>query len=180
MNRYSRSRSRNSLKGLTILEFTLTVLVSMLLVLSAFEFGRYVYSMQMLNEMTRKAARLAAVCSIGDRDDIKDLAEIVENRPYGFTADDLEIAYLDRDGSEVTVDGYSSMSTDDKDDVLSQVRYVQAFVSDDYKFQFVRFLSFLGDAGSIKVPNYQTVIPAESLGVVRPTQSSPSGATEDC
>lgn len=171
--------------GVTIIEFTLVILVALLLIFTAFEFSRYVLSMQMLNEMTRKAARLAVVCSIESRDDILTLPEVVENSPTDFNSSYLLINYLDRDGVEVNVDGFTSEpDEDDKDEmnqIFSTIRFVTAEIdTENFKFQFVPLLSFFGEAGAVEVPSFKTILPIESLGIIRNNDGSPSGAIEHC
>lgn len=170
---------KSSQKGITIIEFTLVLIGAMTLMVAAFEFGRYVFSMQMLNEMSRKAARLAVVCSINDRDDIADLAEVVENRPVGFVATNLSIDYIDATGTSVNVDDFASLSVSDQNFVMSQVRFVRAEIV-DYQFQFFPLLSFIGDAGAIGTPSFPTILPVESLGIVRPNTGQTAGTVEDC
>ncbi|SEG24368.1 TadE/TadG family type IV pilus assembly protein [Vibrio hangzhouensis] len=170
-------------KGITIIEFTLIALGLFVLMFLAFEIGRYMFSMQMLNEMTRKSARLAVVCSILDQQDIASLPEVVENRPLGFDTEDLVISYLDRTGSVVETTGFGSMSIDEQNFVLSQVRFVKSEVMSGetgYRFRFFPLLAFVGDGGAVSVPPFTTTLPVESLGIVRPNTGSLNGTIEDC
>lgn len=169
----------NSQRGLTIIEFTLIAWGLFVLMFFAFEVGRYMFTMQMLNEMTRKAARLAVVCSIEDQYDIRDLAEVKENRPTGFVADNLLIDYVDINGAVVSVAGFSGMDEDAKNLVLSQIKFVKTEIS-EYQFRFMPLLNFLGDSGAINVPTFRTLLPTESLGIVRPNSGSEYGTIEDC
>ncbi|WP_394152188.1 TadE/TadG family type IV pilus assembly protein [Vibrio maritimus] len=171
--------SKNGQKGITIIEFTMILLGALIMMFAAFEFGRYIFSMQMLNEMSRKAARLAVVCSISDRDDIADLPEVTENRPVGFVASNLSIEYVDNTGATVNVDNFSTLSEDDQNVILSQVRFVRAEIT-NYQFQFFPLLSFIGNAGAINTPSFPTILPIESLGIVRPNAGSANGTIEDC
>ncbi|MBY6196600.1 TadE/TadG family type IV pilus assembly protein [Vibrio hangzhouensis] len=170
---------RRSQQGITIIEFTLIAFGLFVLMFFAFEIGRYMFSMQMLNEMTRKAARLAVVCSISDQQDIVTLPEVLENRPIGFTDEHLKVSYVDSDGVEVPTNGYSSMSVAEKRAVFSRVRYVRTEVV-DFRFQFFPLLSFIGDGGAVSVPEFVTILPVESLGVVRPNTGETAGVIEDC
>ncbi|USD61776.1 pilus assembly protein [Vibrio sp. SCSIO 43140] len=169
----------SSQRGLTIIEFTLIAWGLMVLMMFAFEIGRYMFSMQMLNEMTRKAARLGVVCSIEDRLDIRDLSEVAENRPIEFESQHLVLSYLDSSGNEVSVTGYEGMDDDSKTSIFGQIRYVKAEI-DGYRFRFMPLLSFIGDSGLLDVPAFTTVLPVESLGVVRPNSGSEDGANENC
>lgn len=151
--------------GITILEFTLICLTLLTLMFGAFEFSRYVFSMQMLNELSRKAARLAVVCSVNDSADIVDLPGVVENRPLGFLAENLSISYLNGSGSETTA--------------FEEIRFVKAEIV-GYQFRFIPLLSFIGDGGAINTPNFPTILPAESLGIIRPNVNNENGTVEDC
>lgn len=165
--------------GMTIIEFTVIAWGLLVLVFFAFEIGRYMFSMQMLNEMTRKAARLATVCAVTDQGDITNLPEVVENRIIGFEPENLAIDYVDASGSSVSVAGYSGLSDGGKAAVLAQIRFVSAEIT-GFQFQFFPILSFVGDGGAIDVPSFKTLLPVESLGIVRPNSGSEDGTTEDC
>ncbi|AEX22974.1 MULTISPECIES: TadE/TadG family type IV pilus assembly protein [unclassified Vibrio] len=163
-------------KGVTQVEFTLIALAVLLVIFSIIEFALYFYSIQMANEVTRRAARLATVCYIADRDDIKELSSVEGLYPPGFSKDNLKISYLNANGNEVNVDAFFSSSTDP--DVLNSIfvtiRYVKAEA--DYTFKFL-VLSLLIDAVGA-TPDFKTILPAESLGVLRP--ESGLDVHEDC
>lgn len=165
--------------GMTIIEFTIIAWGLLVLVFFAFEIGRYMFSMQMLNEMTRKAARLATVCAITDQGDITSLPEVIENRPIGFEAENLVIDYVDAAGSPVSVAGFSGLSSGAQAAIMSQIRYVSAEVS-GFQFQFFPLLAFIGNGGAVDVPSFKTLLPVESLGIVRPNTGSTNGTIEDC
>lgn len=112
-------------KGVTQVEFMLIALAVLLVIFSIIEFALYFYSIQMANEVTRRAARLATVCYIADRDDIKTLPSVEGLYPPGFTADNLTISYLDENGDDVNVDAFSSASSDS--DTLNAI--LRIFVS---------------------------------------------------
>ncbi len=166
------------LKGVTIIEFTLIVLAVLMLIFFAFEMGRYVFTMQMLNEMTRKASRLAAVCTVDINKNIRDLSQVVENRPINFESENLEISYLDLSGDTVGITGYEN-GTQTGDTIVSQIRYVKSEVI-NYQFQLTPLLSFLGDSGKIDMPSFSTILPSESLGIIRNNEGNPTGAWDDC
>lgn len=54
-------------KGVTQIEFSLIALAVILVLFLIMEFAVYFFSVQMVNEVTRRAARLATVCYIADR-----------------------------------------------------------------------------------------------------------------
>ncbi|MDF5683410.1 pilus assembly protein, partial [Vibrio parahaemolyticus] len=63
-------------KGVTQIEFSLIALAVILVLFLIMEFAVYFFSVQMVNEVTRRAARLATVCYIADRDDIPSLPSV--------------------------------------------------------------------------------------------------------
>ncbi|UUM30077.1 TadE/TadG family type IV pilus assembly protein [Vibrio japonicus] len=150
--------------GITIVEFTLLASVLLLILFAIIEIAIYAYSLQSMSDMSRRAARIAAVCVVNDSD-IKTLA-LSEGAPDGFTADNLEIEYLDSAGS-VLVDPVANHVS---------IHYVRARIV-DFDYGFSGLLSFLGNNGLVPVAGFQTILPAESLGVLR---SDDSDAKTEC
>ncbi|WP_192889300.1 TadE/TadG family type IV pilus assembly protein [Vibrio bathopelagicus] len=145
-------------KGLAIIEFTLVSWLVFLLIFIILALGAYIFSLQMVSEATRKAARLATVCYVADRDNIAGM--VVGDIPLiGFTNTNLEVAYLDIDGNEIT-SGYET------DPVFSTIKFVRARAT-GYGVQLIGDLSFFGTGGYLTAPSFETILPAESLGVVR-------------
>ncbi|ANU35561.1 pilus assembly protein [Vibrio scophthalmi] len=166
-------------KGVTQVEFILIATTVLLLLFAILEFAAYFFSVQMVNEVTRRAARLATVCYISDRDDIKQLDSLTNLYPADFTSDNLEITYLGSDGAEIDVSGFvSSPPADDAtlEDQFRQIRYVRAR-SINYTYNFV-VLSLLIDLIG-NTPAFETILPAESLGILRQSSSSGEDRT-DC
>ncbi|MGF1719967.1 pilus assembly protein [Vibrio kyushuensis] len=143
--------------GITIIEFTLVSTALLFLILGVIEVGRYMYSLQLINEMTRVAARLGVVCNVADQDDIPALV-VPSNAPGGFTAANIALDYLDSTGTVIAGDPSAD------EDVFLEIRYVRAEVV-DFDYQFSGLLSFL--QGTITVPNFETVLPRENLGEIR-------------
>lgn len=143
--------------GITIIEFTLISTALLVLILGVIEVGRYMYSLQLINEMTRVAARLGVVCNVSDQDDIPALA-VPDNAPGGFTAANLSLDYLDSTGTPIVGDPITD------EDVFLTIRYVRAEVV-DFDYQFSGLLSFM--QGVIAVPSFETILPRENLGEIR-------------
>ncbi len=154
--------------GISIIEFTLVVTALMLIIFSVIEVGRFVYSQQIINEITRKAARLGVVCYVLDKSDIANIV-ITDNAPVGFTSDNLIIEYLNSSGGVV----------DDPETNFSSIKSVLAR-SSGYNFKFMGFLSFFGSDGEVEMPEFKTVLPIETLGVIRRTLSHPEDRKTDC
>ncbi|MCF7354026.1 TadE/TadG family type IV pilus assembly protein [Vibrio sp. CK2-1] len=138
--------------GLTIVEFTLIASALMLTLFGAFEVGRYVFTYQMMNEMTRKAARLASVCAVDSN--IPNLPRVQQNYPPNFQPEKLVIDYL-RDNGQVVVDPTNNQGS---------IYFVRARV-DNYQYQFIPLLNFIGNSGALTMPSFETVLPRESLGI---------------
>lgn len=85
---------KTGIKGIAIIEFTIVSWFVFLLVFLILALGAYVFSLQMVSEATRKAARLATVCYVEDRDNIAGMV-VAELPLIGFTNANLEVAYLD-------------------------------------------------------------------------------------
>ena len=107
-------------KGVSVIEFTIVSTALLLILFSVIEIGRYVYSLQTINDITRVAARLATVCRVEDQNDIPALA-IPDYAPGGLTAQNIVIDYLDESGTVI-----NGTLTDD--DVFSTISYVGARV----------------------------------------------------
>lgn len=151
--------------GLTIIEFTLIVSALMLTLFGAFEVGRYVFTYQMMNEMTRKAARLASVCSVNSN--IPNLPKVQQNYPPNFQAEKLVIDYL-RDNGQVVADPVNNQGS---------IYFVRARV-DNYQYQFIPLLNFIGNNGALTMPSFETVLPRESLGIT--VNSSNEEVNQSC
>ena len=151
-------RLKRRIKGLAIIEFTLVSSLIFLLLFLILALGAYIFSLQMVSEATRKAARLATVCYVLDRDNIAGM--VVNDIPLvGFTNANLEVAYLDASGSEIT-SGYET------EPGFGTIKFVRSRAT-GYGIQLISNLSFLGENGFLAAPAFETILPAESLGVVR-------------
>ncbi len=167
----------NKKKGVTQIEFLMIALLVLLVIFSIIEFALYFFSVQMTNELTRRAARLATVCYIVDRDDIPNLPSLTNIYPPGFEPEDLTISYLDVNGDEVDVSGFLSTppaSSEVLDDIFGQIKYVRAEA--DYTFRFLVLSLLINAVGT--TPEFVTILPTESLGVRRP--ESGSADIDDC
>lgn len=142
--------------GLAIIEFTIVSWLVFLLIFLILALGAYVFSLQIVNEATRKAARLATVCYVLDRDNIAEI--VVEDIPLlGFSDSNLEVAYLDAAGAEITSDFETNFSA---------IKFVRARAT-GYGIQLISNLSFLGTNGFLAAPAFEAILPAENLGVIK-------------
>ncbi|KHA60240.1 pilus assembly protein CpaE [Vibrio variabilis] len=156
--------------GVSVIEFTIISTALLLVIFSVIEVGRYVYSLQVINDITRVAARLAVVCRVEDRNDIPALA-MPDYAPGGLTTANLVVDYLDESGNVIT-------GTLTDDDVFSTIRYVRARVV-NFSYQFTGLLTFVNLTGLLQVPEFETIRPRENLGHHRWTDTSGDNST-DC
>lgn len=141
--------------GITLVEFSIVGSLFLLLLFAILELAVYVYQLQSLNDISRRTARIAVVCPVESPDDIKQLV-LTEGVPPGFTGDNIQIDYLDGAGNVIADPVANHVS----------IRFVQAQIV-NFSYGFTQILSFLGDNGIVQVQSFRTVLPVESLGVLR-------------
>ncbi|WCP67690.1 TadE/TadG family type IV pilus assembly protein [Vibrio tubiashii] len=156
-------------QGLSVIEFSLISTALLLVIFAVIEVGRFAYSLQVINDVTRIAARLAAVCRVEDQNDIPALA-LPTYAPGGLTAANIAIDYLDDSGNVVT-------GTLTDDDVFSTISYVRARVV-NFNYQYTGLLSFINFTGLLAVPEFETIRPRENLGHHR--KSDGTSSSSDC
>ena len=134
------------MRGVAMVEFAIVASVLMTLLFACLEFGRVTYTFSALNEGTRRAARLAAVCPINDP---KIAAAVNFMGAYGFNASNVSVNYLDSDGAALS-----------GTPVLVSVYYVQVSVVGYTMPLAIPFVS-----PTLTSPSFTVTLPAESLGV---------------
>jgi Flp pilus assembly protein TadG len=141
-------------RGLTSVEFAICGSVFLILLFGCIEMGRLFFTWNSLNEMTRRAAKLAAVCPVGSIASVRNTASFNGGLISNMGAADLEIRYLDDAGEEVG----------DPATNIAQITFVQARISDSYQFQLlIPFLNRIIDP-----PDFNSTVPSESLGITPP------------
>jgi hypothetical protein len=83
-------------RGTTTVEFAIVGMVALALLFVIVEFGRILFSLNVLDESARRAARVAAVCAVGDSA-ITDAATFV-NLP-NLTNANVTVEYLSDNGA---------------------------------------------------------------------------------
>ncbi|MEZ9974779.1 hypothetical protein BCS96_02340 [Vibrio breoganii] len=168
-NRKARTSRQN---GLAIIEFTVVSAVLLIVLFGIIEIARFVFSLQMLNEVTRRGARLATVCYVDQATKIPDLTSIKALAPYGYEKEMLKIDYLDDEGNVL----YSGTGTISNDTFLD-IRFVRARIV-DFSYAFSLLKNILGD--SISMPSFETILPSESLGIYRPLGDDTVPTSPNC
>ncbi len=168
MIRFSNKRRQS---GLTLTEFAIVGAVFILMLLAIIEFGRFLMVLGSLNEATRRAARVAAVCplfhpsiarvAVFDRPDSSGTASPIVN---GLSTTDVVIEYLDKD--------YNVIAVSDPLDptIIGTVSrgYVRISIPNYSHRLLIPLFDFIpvGFNPVINTPDYTTIVPMESVGVV--------------
>lgn len=146
--------------GAHLVEFAVAGLAFFVLLMGTIEMGRLLYAVHVLDEVTRRAARVAAVCPVGDpavaRVALFNSPETTGAGPLlpGLTDAQVIVEYLDASGTVLANPAAS----------YSQIRFVRAAVKD---YSQVLMVPLVGR--TVQLPPVAAVLPRESLGV------SPSG-----
>ncbi len=144
------------------MEFAIVAAVLFVMIFGVFEVARAYFVYSMLDEVTRRGTRLAAVCPIND-------PAIAQMAVFNASGDGTESAlvkdlmpahvvidYLDRDAAVVTnpteTSGYA------------RIHYVRARV---VGFQHSFTVPFVSGLATITMPELESILPRESLGVPR-------------
>lgn len=158
------STSRRKATGGTLVEFSIVASVFFIVLFGIIEFGRLMFTWNVLDEVTRRGARLAAVCPVNDVVGITSRASFHGSILNDFTDSNIVIEYFDEN---------STLIADPIADFI-RIRFVSSRIS-NYQFQgFIPFLTFF-----IPSPDFKTVLPSESLGVT-PVGAVASGSNLDC
>ena len=149
-------------KGTTTVEFAIVAAVLFFMIFGVFEVGRGYYTYSMLDEVTRRGARLAAVCPIND----PAVAQMAifnasgdgsnSNLVSGLTPGHVVIEYLNANGNVVA-------NPADPANFL-QIRYVRSRV---VGYQHNVSLPFIVGLTSVTMPEFESILPRESLGIPR-------------
>jgi len=142
--------------GVASVEFAIVGMLALVLLLGALEVGRAIFVFNALEESTRRAARVGAVCPINDPAIVStglfssdgDGGAVVT----GLDAANIAIEYLNRTG---TVIG-------DPTGDYGQIRFVRARIdSFDHRLLIPMYFT------TFRMPAFETTLPRESLGVSR-------------
>jgi hypothetical protein len=151
---------RRRMAGVYVVEFAIIGLLLFTLLFGVLEMGRLLFTVNALDEVVRRGARLAAVCDISD--------PVILRRAILNAADDagassligrlntadLTLVYLDENGVVVSSPGDLAGAGG-----FSAIRYVQLRVEN-----FPHELLIPGFGGVFTLPAFRSSIPRESLG----------------
>lgn len=161
-------RAHKQQRGLATVEFAIVGLVVFIVLFGAIEIARMMYTVNMLQEATRRGARMAAVCTVDSPAIIR--AALFNSSgsgtasPFigGLTAANIQLDYLDAASNPVV--GYAG-----NDDIYRTIDFVRVRI-----VNFRHKLIIPGLNLSFITRPYPTSMPRESLGV------APLGQTSSC
>jgi Flp pilus assembly protein TadG len=139
--------------GLTTVEFALVAVLLFTMIFGVIEIARAFFVTSLLDEATRRGARVAVVCPINDPA-IFQAAAFNSTLIPDLDAGDITVEYLDDAGAVV------ANSTDPAG--FRTIAYVRVRV---VGYQHQMFIPFL--MTTFFMPEYTTVLPRESLGIPR-------------
>lgn len=152
--------NRRRMQGVYVVEFAIIGLLLFTLLFGVLEMGRLYFTVNALNEVVRRGARLAAVCDINqprilqraifNAADTSGASSLIAN----LEPADLSLTYLDQNGAVVSNPGDLAGANG-----FRAIRYVQLQVRN---FTFDLLIPGLGQA--ITLPVFTSSMPRESLG----------------
>ncbi len=141
--------------GLSTVEFALVAGVLFILIFAVIEVGRGFFVASVLDEATRRGARMAVVCPINDPA-IFQAAAFNNAVVPDLDAGDISVEYLDGNGGIV--------GTPADPAGFRLIRYVRVRV---VGYQHQMFIPFATALAPFFMPEFVTVLPRESLGIPR-------------
>lgn len=137
-------------RGTTAVEFAIVGVVFFTVLFALIDLSRLFFDLSILDESTRRGARLAAVCPVNDP--LVPQAALLGGLIPTLGTQHISVQYLDEDGVVVgnpTGAGYGS------------IHFVRVAIQN---FQLQTFIP--GLATILPMPAFETTIPSESLGRV--------------
>lgn len=147
------------MRGVYVVEFAIIGMLLFTLLFGVLEMGRLFFTVNALNETVRRGARLAAVCDISEPRILRRAIYNAANDSgassliSGLGTADLRLTYLDGTGGPVlfpsdpvAVNGFRA------------IRYVRLQV------RGFTFNLLIPGFGGITLPDFQSILPRESLG----------------
>jgi predicted transcriptional regulator len=152
--------NKRHMQGVYVVEFAIIGLLLFTLLLGVLEMGRLYFTVNALDEVVRRGARLAAVCDIQDpvilrRAIFKAATDSsASDLIGGLETADLTLVYLDENGVPVASPNDLVNASG-----FMAIRYVQLRV-ENFPFE----LLIPGFGGVFTLPAFRSTIPRESLG----------------
>ena len=154
--------NRTRQAGTTTVEFAIVAAAIFMMIFGVFEVARAYFVYSVLEEVTRRGSRLAAVCPVGDTA-VSQLAVFNasggtgESRLVrGLNPANVVIDYLDQNGAVVGAPNEPAN--------FLQIRFVRARV---VGYQHTIAVPFVAGITTFNMPDFVSVLPRESLGIPR-------------
>jgi Flp pilus assembly protein TadG len=150
------------MRGVVMVEFAIVGAVLLAVIFGCLEFGRATYTLAALNEGTRRAARLAAVCPVNDTKIALavDFSGIAGFNDTLYPGGNVKLEYLDATGTVLTVP------------TVGAVNYVRVGIAGYSIPLFIPGLNV-----TITSPTFTATLPAESMGL---SVSGPNVVSTPC
>ena len=142
-------------QGISTVEFAIVAAVLFILIFAVIEVGRAFFVASVLDEASRRGARMAAVCPVNDPA-ISQAAAFNNAVVPDLDAGDIAVEYLDVAGANVGAPGTAAG--------FRLIRYVRVRV---VGYQHQMFIPFVSALGPFFMPEFAAVLPRESLGIPR-------------
>ncbi|MDJ0748011.1 MAG: pilus assembly protein [Woeseiaceae bacterium] len=151
--------TKKSQQGTTTVEFAIVAVAFFTILFGVIEIPRAFFVLNALEEVTRRGARIAAVCPINDPA-IRNVALFNATGDGsasvvlpGLSTSDIVVQYLGADGSAIG----------NPNGNFIDIRYVRVSIANTYRTELaIPFANAFFDA-----PPFSTTLPRESLGVPR-------------
>lgn len=153
---------RRTQKGFSTVELAIVANVILVIIVGAIEVGRAYFVYATLDEVTRRGARLAAVCPVND----PGIRQMAVFNASGDTSNSqlvpalapghVVVEYLDRNSAVVT--------NPSDPGAFAEIRYVRVRV---VGFQHQLAVPYVTSVASFPMPEFPAVLPRESLGIPR-------------
>lgn len=140
-------------QGVTTVEFALGGTVYFMVLFAVIEVGRFMFTLNVLDEVTRRGARLAAVCPVTENNEVINTAIMNGSVISNLLPEHVEIRYLSPDFTPIA-DPVAS---------FSDIGYVRVRIQGYTHRLLIPFL-----VRDINPPTFSTTVLAESLGVSPP------------
>jgi hypothetical protein len=140
---HTRARQR----GLTTVEFAIVGAVLVTILFASIEFGRIIFTMNVLQEAARRGARVAAVCRVGDAG-VTDAATFIDLQP--LAAAHVRVEYLGANGEVLGAPAQN----------YGAIHYVRVRIVDVSIPIAIPFIN-----PTFNAPEFSSTLPRESLGI---------------
>lgn len=148
------------MRGVYVVEFAIIGLLLFVVLFGVLEMGRLYFTVNTLNEVVRRGARLAAVCNIDEQVILERAVFDLEGSDGsselvgGLATSQVTLTYLDENGAQV-----GNPADETGADGFRAIRYVHLEVQG---FTFDLMIPTLGQ--TITLPAFRATLPRESLG----------------